>query len=78
MPNPHKEEISQHKDLVRDKKDIPIALAVINAKVDYLVNNDKDLTDRDQSTEELRKYVLGQTLIIISVLSFIWNLYEML
>ena len=57
VPNPSKKEISLFPNLVRDKKDIPIALAAIKAKVDYLVSNDKDLTERDQTTEELRKYI---------------------
>jgi len=57
VANPSKGELSKYPDLVRDKKDIPIALAAIKAKVDYLVSSDKDLTAQDQTTEELRKYV---------------------
>lgn len=57
VPNPSKNEVQKHHNLVRDKKDIPIALAAIKAKVDYLVSSDKDLTAQDQTTEELRKYL---------------------
>ncbi len=35
--------------------DVPIALAAINAQVDYLVSEDKDLTVQDESTSELRQ-----------------------
>lgn len=56
-PNPSKTEIEKHYNLVRDKKDIPIALAAIKTKVDYLVSSDKDLTAQDKTTEELRKYL---------------------
>lgn len=57
VANPSKKEIEKHHDLVRDKKDIPIALAAIKAKVDFLVSSDKDLTARDHTTEKLRKYI---------------------
>jgi predicted nucleic acid-binding protein len=39
--------------LVRDESDIPIALAAINAGVDYLVSEDKDFTARNETTAEL-------------------------
>jgi predicted nucleic acid-binding protein len=39
---------------VRDATDIPVALAAIDAKVDYLVSEDKDLTARDETTKQLR------------------------
>jgi predicted nucleic acid-binding protein len=42
---------------VRDPTDIPIALAAINAEVDYLVSEDKDLTAQDDTTAELRKHL---------------------
>lgn len=57
VPNPSKKEIDKHSDLVRDKKDIPIALAAIKANVDYLVSSDKDLTAQDETTAKLRKYI---------------------
>lgn len=57
VPNPSINEVEKHCNLVRDKKDIPIALAAIKAKVDYLVSSDKDLTAQDQTTQELRKYL---------------------
>ncbi len=57
VANPAKSELDEHPDLVRDKRDIPIALAAIKAKVDHLVSNDKDLTAQDQTTEQLRKYL---------------------
>ena len=47
--------MAQNQGLVRDKIDIPIALAAINAKVDYLVSEDKDLTARDATTANLRQ-----------------------
>jgi predicted nucleic acid-binding protein len=53
--DPTPKEIANHKDLVRDVTDIPIALAAINAGVDYLVSEDKDLTARDETTIKLRK-----------------------
>lgn len=54
IADPSKVQVSQHSDLVRDPTDVPVALAAINARVDYLVSEDKDLTVQDESTAELR------------------------
>jgi len=55
VPDPTSEQVAENKDLVRDESDIPIALAAINAGVDYLVSEDKDLTSRDQTTAKLQE-----------------------
>ena len=57
VPDPSREEVQKNASLVRDPKDVPIVLAAINAGVDYLVTNDKDLTTKDETTAELRKYI---------------------
>lgn len=57
VPDPSPQDIARHKGLVRDETDLPIALAAINAQVDYLVSEDKDLTAQDATTEELHKQV---------------------
>jgi hypothetical protein len=55
VPDPSPEEVAQHKGLVRDESDIPIALAAINASVDYLVSEDKDFTAHDETTAKLHE-----------------------
>jgi len=55
VPNPTSAHVAQNIGLVRDVTDIPIALAAISAKVDYLVSEDKDLTAHDETTATLRK-----------------------
>lgn len=57
VPDPPRAEVLQNLDLVRDPKDVPIALAAIAAGVDHLVSNDKDLTAQDETTARLRQYV---------------------
>lgn len=57
VQGPTEEEEGLNQDLVRDPKDVPIALAAIKARVDYLVSTDKDLTDLDKSTEKLRSLI---------------------
>jgi predicted nucleic acid-binding protein len=52
---PSAKEVAANADLVRDPKDVPIALAAINAQVDFLVTQDKDFTDEDESTAELHQ-----------------------
>ena len=58
VPDPTPDEVSAHVDLLRDSTDVPVALAAINAKVDYLVSEDKDLTVQDTTTEALREQLM--------------------
>ena len=55
VASPTREELDKHNTLVRDIKDIPIALAAINARVNLFVTQDTDFTAQDASTEALRK-----------------------
>jgi predicted nucleic acid-binding protein len=57
IPDPDREEVAANADLVRDPTDVPIALAAITAGADYLVTNDKDLTDMDETTAVLRQRI---------------------
>ena len=54
-PDPTREQVAARANLVRDASDVPVALAAIQSKVDFLVSEDKDLTVRDASTEALRR-----------------------
>jgi predicted nucleic acid-binding protein len=59
VPTPTEEEIQAHLHLVpRDPKDVHVALAAIQAKVDYLVSLDKDLTDPNQPIHQHIKVLL--------------------
>ena len=55
VPDPTREQVAANAGFVRDPKDIPVALAAINANVDCLVSEDKDLTAQDETTADLRK-----------------------
>ena len=55
VPDPSSEEVRVSAGLVSDSKDIPIALAAIDAGGDYLVTNAKDLTAQDETTAALRE-----------------------
>lgn len=57
LKNPTTRQLAKAQDLVRDKTDVPVALASILAKADYLVSEDKDLTVQDESTAKLRAQV---------------------
>lgn len=46
VPDPSSSDIKAHGDLMRDINDVPIALAAIQAGVDYFLSEDKDFTDR--------------------------------
>ncbi|MFQ5796555.1 MAG: hypothetical protein ACE5JP_16100 [Candidatus Bipolaricaulia bacterium] len=58
-PVPSKEEIAENQDLVRQEKDIPVALSIIAAEVDYFVTYDRDFTDEDETTERVRNAIPG-------------------
>ena len=49
------DEIVAHQGLVRDCTDLPIVVAALNAGVDYLVSEDKDLTAQDATTAHLHE-----------------------
>ncbi len=57
VPAPSDKEIITHHNLVRDPNDVHVALASINAQVDFLLTQDKDFTDHDESTEVLHKLI---------------------
>ena len=57
VPDPPPEEVAAHARLVRDPKDVPVALAAIRAGAEYLVSTDRDFTDEDETTAELRRYI---------------------
>jgi putative PIN family toxin of toxin-antitoxin system len=57
VPDPSAERVAAHAGLVPDHKDIPVALAAIEAQAQYLVSTDRDLTDVDDTTAELRRHL---------------------
>lgn len=57
ITDPSLEMVATHHNLVRDVRDVPIALAAIQANVDYLVSTDSDFTDVDDTTVVLRQHL---------------------
>ena len=55
VADPTPEQVAQYQDLVRDPSDVPVALSAIQAGVNYLVSEDKDLTVQDATTAKLRQ-----------------------
>jgi predicted nucleic acid-binding protein len=66
IKDPAKAQVEDNLRLVREVTDLPIVVAAINAKVDYLVSEDKDLTASNETTKELHKqlkvYISGTIL----------------
>ena len=54
VDDPSRQDIVANRGLTRDPRDVEVALAAINARVDYLISTDTDLTDLDATTEEMR------------------------
>ncbi len=61
--SPTLEQIKEHPDLVRDAKDIHVALAAMDAQVDFLVTQDKDLTDPAAPIHQHIKVLLPGTFL---------------
>jgi predicted nucleic acid-binding protein len=59
VDNPSLQQVRDNIDLVRDASDVPIALAAINAGVDYLVTYDDDFTSNDETAEKVREAIPG-------------------
>jgi len=55
--DPTADEVESNLDLVRDKKDIPIALSAIASTADALVSGDKHLTAQNATTSLLRSRI---------------------
>lgn len=55
IPAPPSREVLANRDLIRDVKDVPIAIAAINAGVDCFVSEDKDFTSHDQANTKLHE-----------------------
>ncbi len=58
IADPSSTDIAANQHLVRQREDIPVALAAIQALVDYFVTEDKDFTDQVSSTYEVRKQLI--------------------
>ncbi len=54
-PEPSLKEIVSNQTLVRDLKDVPVALSAIQAQVDCFISEDKDFTDEDDTTAQVRQ-----------------------
>jgi predicted nucleic acid-binding protein len=53
-PDPAPEAVAEHRGLVEDPADVPVALAAIDAAVDYLLSSDRHLIADNETTHELR------------------------
>jgi hypothetical protein len=58
LPMPSVAEVRRNLDLVRSEKDIPIALALLDADVDILISSDRDFTDPSATADRFRTRVL--------------------
>jgi hypothetical protein len=58
-PVPTQDEVTTNLDLVRQPKDVPIALSVRDAHVDYFVTYDRDFTDPGLTTAQVRQAIPG-------------------
>ena len=57
ITDPSAEQVAAHPHLIRDPKDVPVALAAINGGAEYFVSADRDFIDIDASTAELRRHL---------------------
>lgn len=66
VADPLETEVTANLNLVRQMADVPVALAAINAGVDYFVSEDKDFTEISASTQEVhRRLTIMRTVIFL-------------
>lgn len=58
LPLPSRERVLSNLDLVRSKRDVPIALALLDAQADIFVSNDRDFTEEGATAERFSQQVL--------------------
>lgn len=58
VQHPAKTEIAKNRDLIRDVSDIPIALAAIQAGVDFFVTGDRDFLGDNDTLKKLKKHFM--------------------
>jgi predicted nucleic acid-binding protein len=54
---PLREQVQANLDLVRSEKDVPIALTLLDGRVDIFVTNDRDFTEPEATAERFRRQV---------------------
>ena len=57
LKDPSLADLKKHHNLVRDKTDLPLVVAAIKAKVDYLISNDKDFVGDDTTTSKIQSQI---------------------
>ncbi len=57
IPVPSDDEIKLHKYLIRDPKDVHVALIAMQAQVDFLISSDRDFTDKDEYNQALHEKI---------------------
>lgn len=57
LPMPSDADVRENLDLVRSEKDVPIAVALLQADVDIFVSSDRDFTDPAATAERFRTRV---------------------
>lgn len=61
--NPENDDVISNSGLLRDKKDIPVALGATNSGSDYLVTGDKELSEKldalSITTSSMLQLILG-------------------
>jgi predicted nucleic acid-binding protein len=58
-PLPHPDDVQAATGLVRQREDIPVALSVIAARVDFFVTYDRDFTDEHATTVRVHTAIPG-------------------
>ena len=57
LPTPSLEAVLANLDLVRSRKDVPIAVALLDGEVNIFVMSDKDFTDQNATAQRFRDRV---------------------
>ncbi len=55
VPDPSPQDVASHRALMRHIEDVPVALAGMQAGIDYFISDDKDFTDENATTDAVHE-----------------------
>jgi predicted nucleic acid-binding protein len=57
IPRPSPDHVNMNLDLIRDRSDVPLALALLNTQADILVTSDRDFTEPGATSQRFSEQV---------------------
>lgn len=72
VPDPSPQDVASHRALMRHIEDVPVALAAMQAGIDYFISDDKDFTDENATTDAVHEQlrIMGPVIFLREVMGW--------